>query len=70
MCVLNCFWLLWSVSSRFWAGLGVDHIVFHKNSENVFYNCVVNGFYCVLIGVGREKCSNLWRMLKFKYFSL
>ena len=62
------FWLWCTVSSRFSGGLGVDHTVFHKNSESMFSNCVVNGFYCVLIDVGKEKCSKLWRMLKFKCF--
>ena len=35
-------------SSTFWAGLGADHTVFHRNWESIFDNCVPNGFYCPL----------------------
>ena len=57
---------LWSVSSRFWAGLGAVHTVFHKNSENMFYNCLVNDFYYALKSILATRsaqtygeCSNL-----------
>ena len=59
------FSLLWSVPLRFWAGLGADHTVFWKNRVGMFYNCMLNSFYCALKwrSAGRSaqtygECSN------------
>ena len=49
---------LWSVSSRIWAVLGADHTVFHKVLRVYFLSFEIE--------IGREECSKLNVMLKFK----
>ena len=63
------------VSSKFWAGLGAVHTVFHENSENMFYNCLVNDFCCALkSNLARRsartyiECSNLSIFSRKGYF--
>ena len=41
-------WTLLSISSRFWAGLGVDRTVFCKKCYGKSCNYVAYAFYCTL----------------------
>ena len=61
------FWLLWSVSLRFWASLGFV--------LGMFYNCMLNGFYCTLKSSSARRsaqtygeCSNLSIFNRLGYF--
>ena len=61
------FWSLWSVSSKFWVSLGADHIVFHKNCDSMFYNCVSNGFYFALKSRSAGRNPSAVRVLFLKF---
>ena len=57
MILFKYFLRLWSVSSRFWAGLGADHTLFYKNKESVLWLILL-----VFLGGRRRQ----WRVLKLK----
>ena len=53
-------WSLLSISSRFWAGLGVDHTVFCEKCDSVSYNSLPNAFYCALKSRSAVNCDQTY----------